>query len=67
MTSNFCKFLFGLHRKSDEGSNKKIYSSVFSNLLSNIVILNGLLKGQYEMVLLVIGVLCPNHKNEQGV
>ena len=32
MASNFCNFLFGLCQKSDEGSNEKIYSSVFSNL-----------------------------------
>ena len=42
MTFNFWKFLFGLHRKSDESPNEKkkqtykiyiyIYTSVFSNL-----------------------------------
>ena len=45
MTSNFCKFSFGLHRKSDEGSNEKyIVLSLVVYPLSKIVILHGLLK-----------------------
>ena len=45
MTSKFCKFLFGLHRKSDERSMKNyIVLSLVIFSLSKIVILNGLLK-----------------------
>ena len=45
MTCNFCKFLFGLHRKSDEGSNKKyIVLSLVIDSVSKIVISHGLLK-----------------------
>ena len=41
----FCKFLFGLHRKSDEGPDeiKSIVLSLETYPLSKIVILHGLL------------------------
>ena len=57
MAFNFWKLLFGLHRKSDEGPNKKTTTKPIYNIyillssviysLSKIVILHGLLESPY--------------------
>ena len=71
ITFNFCKFLFGIHRKSDEGSNKKyiVLSSVIY-LLSNTVILHGLLKSPnmrryYQLLVCCVLTRKVNKKKQQ--